>query len=355
MRARWRYQKLVASARRARGSGADRVRGVLAGLVALVVLVGAVWASPAVTRVPLPELLNGSQGFGPVFAALLVVLIVALALSSLLGIVDMWVPLREQQRYRKLTGAGPLSPRQQQVLALDAVSDFRAGGWNGSLEYVPAWVRMPAIMQRQHRSDGRYSPFLTLRLVDPFEVREFLDRSMKIASASQVRSRLERMLGEASMSLRLADLLSSSASDDAVRRLAALTGSDEAGIRSLGVAQAGRPARLLWAGDVMYGIGFVRNAFVAGYLSEQDAWQQLERLADVAFACFADAREYWSNTRVAIALSSDDMRAVHDFDTTFEELQRSAWPAASIPFPHAPEVAIPDTVRNLRPHREGAI
>lgn len=263
-------------------------------------------------------------------AAALAVLIVGVLIVTTIR--DRRRSRLEQQHYWRLTDAVPVTPRQQQLLALDAQSDYGFGGWNSSLEYAPAWSRLPSDMQRRHQQEPTWRPFLTMRPLEADQLRIRLDADWRIASTADLQLFIVDALNSRNLTAGFTAMLDAEGSDHRVARLASLTGTDEWELRALTDSTDGRAAGL-WAADTQRMISVVRMGYVAGYLDRDTAWDLIEQAAVPGTTRFTSWQAYWANVRIAIAYTSDRLDAVQQFDHHLDALRRSAWPAASTPFP----------------------
>lgn len=273
------------------------------------------------------------------------VLLVAGGLSAA-TLVDARRPKADQQRYWAATGARPLSDREQQLLALDAQSDFSFGGWNSSLDYGPAWSRMPEEAQTRHRREPRHQPFLTMPLLETDALRARLDADHHIASGSDLELFVADALTDRSLTLRFASVLAGEQGERMLARVSSLTGVDQWGLRALVESDRDRPPVGLWGADSQRVISVVRMGFLAGYADEAAAWALVERAAAPAAALFDGWDAYWANVRIGLAFMSDRLDAVQAFDRSLDALRASAWPAARAAFPRSP---VPEWLPRVAP------
>jgi len=75
--------------------------------------------------------------------------------SIILAKRDAGAPRRAQLAYIAASGRQALTPRQQQILALDAASDFAVRGWNGSLAFTPTFAELPQELRAKHQDGER--------------------------------------------------------------------------------------------------------------------------------------------------------------------------------------------------------
>ncbi|KQQ09645.1 DUF1266 domain-containing protein [Rathayibacter sp. Leaf296] len=280
--------------------------------------------------------LAGDEGGEPAFPffTFAVGMAIGLAIGSLVFTVrDAGAPRREQLAY--LAEAGTPSPtlRQQQLLALDAVSDFSFGGWNSSLAFQPTWAELPQPLRARFADGAKGSPWTELPMPVLSEQRAALDRDFRIASAEDLELFVADVLDVGPLSARFAEV---SASDEAERmrsRVAALTGESEFHLLERAQPLGGRPPVLLLAGDAERAIGAVRYAYVAGYLPAERAWQLLEAIGDRVFTRYESWDDYWRDGAVSIAFRTDSLSAVQQYHRLRSELLGSSWPAASVPYP----------------------
>ncbi len=251
-----------------------------------------------------------------------------------------WVDSRkarsEQQQYWEAVGSGPTSGRQQQLLALDAQSDFEFGGWNATLDYGPAWSRLPLAMRQRHRSDPKWHPFLTMPPMETDRLRGQLDSQWHIASRTDLELFVADALSDRSLSARYAQILAGEDGGRMVARISSLTGIDEWDLRALGQSTLRGPAPALWAADTQRVVSVIRMGFLAGLLDEGSAWELVERATAPGTSLFTDWDQYWSNVRTGLAFQTDSLEAVQRFDHVLQGLRNSDWPAARIPFPTTP-------------------
>lgn len=319
MRRRWRYRHIVAAARQERGTTVDRAfRTTLYALI--IVVVGAVvlwWMNQALGGVDF----SSRDALGPICAALFAGSLAAVLASLPLAWRDAGLPLREQAKYRAIGQMQSLTAKQQALLALDAVSDWEMGGWNSSLEYVPAARRLTA-------HEGHAESFLTLRLVEPSEARTVISNRIGATSAEELRAIIGQNLGELSASAQFADALAGDAAP--IDRIASLTGHDAATIRALGYGMDTLPATLLRGHDIMRMIQLTRLGFMADYFSETEAWEHLASFGEMVTSYFPTAEAYWSNIGTGIAFLDASEDGLANFDQVRTQLGQSNWPAAEL-------------------------
>lgn len=326
VRSRWKYARMLEARRKAdpkaRGRRALPVTAIAAPFGVLGFVLSLVWAGPADF---------GVNMFGFFLGTCLGLLIA----SIVLAVRDAGAPRRAQQQYLALAGRPALTLRQQQMLALDAVSDFGMRGWNSSLAFTPTFAELPQDSRARHREGADGSPWFALPLPAMPQLRAALDEQFKIVSRSDAELLVADTLARGLLSTRFAEVAHSDAAEHMMSRIAALTDLPVFDIHDLARGDDERAPRLLLAADIERAIGGVRYAFVAGYLSADEAWALLEPLAARAFGAYRDRDAYWRDVVIATAFRTDSLEAVQRQRETLIELQRSDWPAACVPWPSA--------------------
>lgn len=329
MRDRWSHARLYRDAARRRNPTRAALRNTVWVLPAMLVLLS---AGAALIANRGTEAEQDQR-----FLAALGIFVVLMAIGLLVGLlVDRTIPRREQERYRALTGAPDVTERQQQLLALDAQSDFAIGGWNSSLDYGPGWRTMPAELRRRFEHDPKRSPFVTLPMFDVRALRAQLDAEQHIASHGDVELFVADALSDASISARFHRVLHGTDGERMLARVASLTGVSQWDLRALDEPSAGRPAPLLWAADAQRVIAIVRMAYLAEHIDAEEAWRLIERAAAPASGLFTSWADYWADVRTGIAFFSDRLEVVQRFDDSLRGLRSSGWPATRVPFPAGP-------------------
>jgi hypothetical protein len=272
--------------------------------------------------------------FGLVLFAFFIGTCVGLLIASLvLAAVDARAPRRAQLAYIAASGRRPITARQQQILALDVASDFAMRGWNASLAFQPTYAELPRELREKHRDGEERSPWFALPIPPVKQLRGALDEQFKIVSAADAQLLVADTLVRGLNSQRFAEVAQSPGAEHMMSRVAALTGVPVFDIQDLARDSEERPARLLLAADLERGIGGIRYAYVAGYLTADEAWDLLEPLAEKAFATYRSGDEYWREIMIATAFRTDSLEAVQRQRDALAELRTSRWPAASAEWP----------------------
>jgi hypothetical protein len=323
VRPRNRYRRLVAQARTARNPTRAALRSTALIGPGFTIAMGLLFTQAAWTSL-LPSPFDSLEAV--IAPLLLLIIFIIIAPPLIASVVDADLPLREQQRYA--SGSTPITERQQQILALDAISDYTIKGWNSSLEYWPAGVRLrPPVLD-----SNPTSPFLTMSLIDPAGVRSELDQRYRVLNEQTLQLFIADALAERSASAGLLRVLRGPDADSAVACLAALSGTDEWDIRARAEARDGRPPLLMWALDTQRIMAAIRMSYVAGYIVEPHAWELLERIADIAFSLHAGWAEYHQSLVIGAAFASDSLDEVERVRNSIRGLTSDGWPAARVAY-----------------------
>lgn len=256
-----------------------------------------------------------------------------LVASIILARRDAGAPRRAQLAYIAASGRQALTMRQQQILALDVASDVAARGWNGSLAFTPTYAELPQELREKHRDGEDGSPWFALPIAPLKQLRGALDEQFKIVTKADAELLVADTLARGLNSQRFAEVVHSDGGEHMMTRVAGLTELPVFDIQDLARGTEENPARLLLAADIERGIGGIRYAYVAGYLTADETWALLEPLAEKAFATYRSADEYWREVIIATAFRTDSLQAVQSQRDALADLRRSSWPAASVPWP----------------------
>ncbi|THE08256.1 DUF1266 domain-containing protein [Microbacterium oleivorans] len=268
------------------------------------------------------------------FFAFLVGMSIGLAIASfVLAIRDAGAPRRAQLAYIAASARQPITARQQQILALDSASDFATRGWNASLGFTPTFAELPQELRSKHRDGEQGSPWFALPVVPLKQLRGALDEQFKIVTKADAELLVADTLALGINSQRFAEVVHSDGGEHMITRVAGLTDLAVFDIQDLARGTAERPARLLLAADIERGIGGIRYAYVAGYLTADETWALLEPLAEKAFATYRSWEEYWREVLIATAFRTDSLQAVQSQRDALAELRASRWPTASAEWP----------------------
>ena len=266
------------------------------------------------------------------------------------------LPVREQRRYYELGNVKPLSAKQRQALRLELVENYYHGFWNQTLEYYPCKVRV---------DNPRFKP-ITFSVADKQVYRSSLNDDWGIVSKAQYVSTVNDLFGGMHAKLFAVDLdyvlhiddytsrnmpadekeNLKKRNDNFLNRLAGLINKPTAYVTSCFEQQGTKPKPLIWGFDLWRVIPMARNAYMAGYISEEEAWKDLLRAADLVYYLFDSFEAFYDNYRLGNAYWSNDL------ETTSRRLQmwelyqaRCNWPERNLPWRNEGTPDVPEEMR----------
>lgn len=229
-------------------------------------------------------------------AALGSVAAVSVAGVVLLGRRAALTRVHEQQAYYELGRfAVAVDQLHREALQLDGVN--AECGWTETLESWPALVRFP---------NGPPS-FRTFSLLPPEEAKVQLDRDWGVLSAEGYHETVNALFAGLH-SKQFLELARSEEGASVLDRIASVVELPRRDVESTLVATS-RPAQLLWAWDLWRVIPLSRNAFMAGLVTEQQAWSHILRASAIVHALFDDLQSYHRNLCIGHAFWCDDYAA----------------------------------------------
>lgn len=232
-------------------------------------------------------------------------------------------PVREQERYYELAGSRPLSAARRSALQLDGVN-IGLGGWSETLEDWPAEVRL----------EGREAAFRTFEVCSKRSAIETLDQRWGVISSGDYRVMTSRLL-TGMHSLQFARYSASPEFHALCERLGQLLDWEPERVAAAVRPRSSRPPALLWAFDLWRAIRLARDAFMAGLISEEDAWADILSLSALVHTLFGSLEEYHENLRLGHAFWSNDLQAVNERREVLEAFLSPSFrcPAAALPWP----------------------
>jgi len=320
VRSRSRYAKIVEAHRR-RTPRRQATRALVTTLIGLTL--GSIVFAVALETGAIDPFFGGLAGF---VAALIVT-------AAVLSRWDAGAMRRAQVAYLTATSATPITQEQQQILALDAASDYSFCGWNSSLAFAFAWVELPAAIRAKWADGQEGSPWPALPSTSLAKLRTSLDDNYKIASTADAEVFVADFLALGSLSARFKEVAQSPDAEAMASRVATLAGVNVFDVLELSQPTGGREPEFLLAGDVERTIGGVRYAYMAGYLSAERAWELLAQVAARAFDRYESYDEYGRGLALATAFRTNSLESVENLRASIAGLRADGWPAASVPYP----------------------
>ncbi|WP_343746000.1 DUF1266 domain-containing protein [Chitinophaga sp.] len=264
-----------------------------------------------------------------------IAVIAFVALTSLFLVIAWYMchlPIREQQRYYKATGATWLSEDKRQALRLELVDIYRGGYWCETLEYYPL-----AALQGPEK-------YHTFRPADANLYKKDLDQSWGILTTENYRKVAQQLLTTGyhaesftmTMSLRNAD-------NEVSKRLAALTNLPESYILScLEHRSNGRPPKLIWGYECWRLIVISRDAYMAGHITAEEAWKNILQAADYVYELFDNFEDFNNNYRLGNAFWSNAYEVSNQRTVAYENFREKCdWSMKQLPWPAPKGVTLP--------------
>jgi hypothetical protein len=241
-------------------------------------------------------------------------------------------PVREQLRYYKAGNIQWLEEEKRQALRLHIVQDFCSGFWCETLEYYPLLAQK-----------GNYT-YKVLPLADETAERSALDSSWGIVSTEDYHRVVRQLLTTGYHAKEFAYALTLFNTDNVnSKRLATLTRLPEAVI--LGYLQPqpdGRPPKLIWGYECWRALTIARSAFMAGYITREEAWKDILQAAAYVYELFDSFEDFNSNYRTGNAFWSNSYETTREkIDEYHEYSQFCNWPIAQLPWPARKGIVLP--------------
>jgi hypothetical protein len=253
--------------------------------------------------------------------------------------------VKEQRLYYEVAGIPESYPEDcREALQLDGVNALDA--WSETLECWPCERRLQA-------SQARFQSF-TLTSMD--EAKTALDEDWGVLT----REDYDRVVKELMEGLHTRGFLLDSLSDDRqalFQRLSALTDLPVREIESLVSSrfEDDCPPRLIWAWDWWRVIPLSRNAFMAGLIPEELAWENILTVSNWVHALFDDLPSYHRNLRVGHAYWSNNFAAAQSRKTVLDTYEKNTYPRPirDVAWRRRPKELLPMTaLKGLQRERE---
>jgi Protein of unknown function (DUF1266) len=239
--------------------------------------------------------------------------VAALSVFSLvwLGVRASKVRTREQQLYYERAQLKvPVGTAHLEALQLDGVN--AESTWTETLEPWPAEVRFP---------DGA-PKFRTFTLLTREQAKIQLDRDWGVLSREGYRETVESLFAGLH-SLQFLELARGEQGQTILSRIAQVAELPQSDVESALEAKKDAPAHLLWAWDLWRVIPLSRNSFVAGLVSEEEAWENILRASKIVHALFRDLPTYHQNLRIGHAFWCDDYGAARERRACLEAFEKN--------------------------------
>ena len=246
------------------------------------------------------------------------------------------INLREQRTYYAKGNVPELNSEQKTALRLTIVDGFNDGAWTQTLEYWPCEARVPELKR-----------FKFLTLTSKNEQRGMLEQWWGIVNAKQYHDMVTNLLEGLHSKLFFEDAQSDQKTA-MVERLAGLVQLPESYVEGCLDHSSEAPAKLLWGFDLYRIIAIARSAYMAGYISEEEAWSDILKAANYSHAIFDSYEDFYNSYRLGNAFWSND------FETAREKLERwqnynknCKWPMRALPWPEVSINELPSQIRDV--------
>lgn len=260
------------------------------------------------------------------------------------------LPAKEQIQYYRLGNVRPLTAAQAKALRLHIVEMYHGGFWLKTLEYFPCNIRV---------NDPKFKPS-SFYVADKHNYRQGLNDDWGIVSKVQYDNMAEELFGGMHSKLFALDMdyfsnyklyMRGGTSEDLknienqktnfINRLAGLIDKPAAYVNACFEAQSGKPKPLLWGFDLWRVIPMSREAFMAGYITEADAWSNILKASDLVYYLFDSFESFYDNLRLGNAYWSNDLKVTakrHEMWALYEK--ECDWSQRNLPwtFEQTPEI-----------------
>ena len=272
---------------------------------------------------------------------LIIVGIVLLALFFIFRHRNLGV--KEQRQYYELAKIATPTVEQLKILRMDAPNSFYYGLWSQTTEYYPCATRLP---------NTTFQP-KTFAIEPALTYRQALNHDWGIVSAEQYRHMVDRLfegMHSKEFALDLDYVLHFDEYADPymdehtkstrekenfnyLHHLAGLIEKPSNFVTETLQSTAQHPPRLVWGFDLWRVFPMARNAYMAGYISEQQAWQDMEKSANLIYSLFDTEEAYFNNLRLGHAYWSNNFEKTQNRREMWQIYQQHCnWPVRGMPW-----------------------
>lgn len=242
---------------------------------------------------------------------------------------------REQKNYYRLGKVRELSDEQATALQLAAIQAYEVGEWVETLEFFPCEIRIA-----DNAKQFKFFQFLSKN-----EARQTLDKWWGIVSTKQYKDMVDQLYAGLHSCL-FAEQMQSEERTHMVERLAGLIQKPESYVEQCFEQRANKPKQLVWGFDLYRIIAISRSAYVCGYISEDEAWQEILKAAALIHYLFDNLEDFYDNYRLGNAFWSND------FDLAKEKLEgwvdfrdNCSWPSKKLAWPKVSNIELPTVIK----------
>ena len=246
-------------------------------------------------------------------------------------------PQTEQKHFYQQTGQGWLPEEKRQALRLTIVSDFDHGLWSETLSYYP--------LQSQLENDG--FKYVTFNPAEPEVYRVSLHRDWDIVNRAGyydgMRQLYEGMHSQALVSTRHHQ--TEEGWKEFQTYFSSLIEEPFEYIATCFQTLNNRPPQLLWEFDLHRAAVLSRHAFMAGYISEEEAWVELLKTVQIVHEIFPDYDAFYTNYRLGHAYWSRDYEQIKGRLKSFRCYQQDCqWPIRQLAWPQSGKIILPEEI-----------
>ncbi len=265
------------------------------------------------------------------------------------------LPAEEQMQYYKLGNMTPLTTAQARALRLHIVEMYHGGFWLKTLEYYPCDIRV---------NDPNFKP-TSFYVADRGNYKQGLNEDWGIVSKAQYDNMAEELFGgmhsklfalDMDYSLNYKSYMRGGTSEDLrsienqnanfINRLAGLIDKPATYVNACFGERPGKPVSLVWGFDLWRIIPMSREAFMAGYITEAEAWTNILKASDLIYYLFDNFESFYDNLRLGNAYWSNDLKVTtkrHEMWKLYDK--ECDWPQRNLPWAVEQTPEIPDGMR----------
>lgn len=265
------------------------------------------------------------------------------------------IPTKEQLRYYELGNVKPLSAEQAKALRLHIVEMYHDGFWLNTLEYFPCNVRV---------NNPKFSP-TSFFVADKSIYKAGINEDWGIVSKEQYEQMVEDLFGgmhsqlfaiDMDYTIHYASYARGGSPDDLkkinagnqnfINRMAGLVEKSSSYVMECFQERAGKPKPLLWGFDLWRVIAMSREAFMAGYATEEEAWKNITKASSLIYYLFDDFESFYDNRRLGAAYWSNDLKTTTAHMGMWKLYNEQCdWPQKDLPWTMDSVPEIPDEMR----------
>lgn len=265
-------------------------------------------------------------------------------------------PVKEQLKYYELGKLQPLAEKQQKALRLVLVSTYYDGFWIKTLEYYPCEVRV---------NTNEFKP-KSFFIASKENYKQQINDDWGIVSKAQYKQWVEELFSGLHSKQFAVDMEYATNADayinrysgeeeklnikkqneNFISRLAGLIEKPEAYVLDCNTELNGKLKKLVWAFDLGRVIPMAQNAFMAGLITEDEAWHDILKAAGLSYFLFNSYEDFFDNYRLGHAYWSDNLEQTRSrLDMWKLYVEKCDWPEKHLDWSSDLIPAIPDEMK----------